>query len=89
MLSLVLPTYNEAENLPILLPKLEEALAGTPHEIIVVDDDSPDGTWRKAEDLKRDCPVLRVMRRQGERGLSSAVITGFGMARGDVLAVMD
>lgn len=89
MLSLVLPTYNEAENLPLLLPKLEEALAGIPHEIIIVDDDSPDGTWRKAEELSRQYPSLRVLRRRGERGLSSAVIAGFKAARGEVLAVMD
>ena len=89
MLSLILPTYNEAENLPLLLLKIEEALAGIPHEVIVVDDDSPDGTWRKAEELTRDFPVLRVLRRQGERGLSSAVIAGFRVARGEVLAVMD
>ncbi len=89
MLSLVLPTYNEAENLPILLPKLEETLAGIPHEIIVVDDDSPDGTWRRAEELSRQYPSLRVLRRREERGLSSAVIAGFKSARGEVLAVMD
>lgn len=89
MLSLILPTYNEAENLPLLLPKIEEALVGVPHEIIVVDDDSPDGTWRRAEELKRDYPALHVVRRQDERGLSSAVIAGFRTARGGVLGVMD
>ncbi|MDD4628580.1 MAG: polyprenol monophosphomannose synthase [Candidatus Peribacteraceae bacterium] len=89
MLSLVLPTYNEAENLPLLLPKLQEVLAGIPHEIIVVDDDSPDGTWRRAQELVTRYPSLKVIRRQGERGLSSAVMTGFRAARGEVLAVMD
>lgn len=89
MLSLVVPTFNEAESLPILLPRLQEALRGIPHEIIIVDDDSPDGTWRKAEELQTTFPDLRVIRRRGERGLSSAVVTGFRAARGEILAVMD
>jgi dolichol-phosphate mannosyltransferase len=89
MLSLVIPTYNEAENLPVLLPRVTEALSGIPHEIIIVDDDSPDGTWRRAEELAMDFPALRVIRRRSERGLSSAVMAGFRSARGEVLAVMD
>lgn len=89
MLSLVIPTYNEAESIPILLPKLQEALKGIPHEIILVDDDSPDGTWHKAEELRAVYPALRVIRRRGERGLSSAVVAGFQAARGEILAVMD
>jgi len=89
MLSLVIPTYNEAESLPILLPRLQEALKGIPHEIIIVDDDSPDGTWHKAEELQAFYPTLRVIRRRGERGLSSAVVAGFKAARGEILAVMD
>jgi len=57
----------------------------------VVDDDSPDGTWQVAEDYGRRHPEagIHVVRRQRERGLSSAVIEGFTRARGDVLAVMD
>lgn len=89
MLSLILPTYNESENLPELLPKLEKTLKDIPHEIIIVDDDSPDGTWRVAQELgvKRD--DVHVIRRVGRRGLSSAVIEGFLSAKGDVFAVMD
>ncbi len=89
MLSLVLPTYNEAQNLPILLPKIEEELQGMSHEVIVVDDDSPDGTPRVAHALTERYPHLRVLRRIGRRGLSSAVVEGFLAANGDVLAVMD
>lgn len=89
MLSLVIPTYNEAESLPILLPRIAQALHDVPHEVIIVDDDSPDGTWRKAEELSRTYPRLTVLHREGERGLSSAVIAGFRAARGEVLAVMD
>lgn len=89
MLSLVLPTYNEAKNLPELLPKLQETLSGIPFEIIVVDDDSPDETWRIAQELGHDLPNVHVIRRVGRRGLSSAVIEGFLSAKGEVLAVMD
>ncbi len=89
MLSLVLPTFNESENLPVLLPKIAEALEGIPHEVIVVDDDSPDGTWRVAREAAERDSSLRVIRRVGRRGLSSAVIEGFLAATGDVLAVMD
>lgn len=89
MLSLVLPTYNEAANITSLIDVLDAVLADLPHEIIVVDDDSPDGTWRVAEHLTRKHPSLRVLRRVGRRGLSSAVTEGFDMARGDILAVMD
>jgi dolichol-phosphate mannosyltransferase len=87
--SLVLPTYNERDNLAPLLSRLQAVLAPYAHEIIVVDDDSPDRTWEEAERLCRDYRQLRVIRRTGERGLSSAVIRGFREARGLVLAVMD
>ena len=89
VLSLVLPTYNEAENLPVLLPKITEVLKAVPHEIIIVDDDSPDRTWEAAEKLKSHFPRLRVIRRRGKRGLSSAVVDGFAVAHGNVLMVMD
>ncbi|MEK7217967.1 MAG: glycosyltransferase family 2 protein [Patescibacteria group bacterium] len=89
MLSLILPTYNEAENIPRIVPELEAILKEIPHEIIVVDDDSPDGTWRVARELSRGNDRLRVLRRVGRRGLSSAVIEGFLAAKGDVLGVTD
>ncbi len=88
MLSLVLPTYNEAENLEPLFQKLQTVL-GMGDEVIVVDDDSPDRTWEKAQMLTARFPWVRVLRRVGRRGLSSAVVEGFAMAKGDVLAVMD
>jgi dolichol-phosphate mannosyltransferase len=89
MLSLILPTYNEKENLPQILRKLSAVLTGIRHEIIVVDDDSPDETWRVAQQLAGQSDALRVIRRVGRRGLSSAVIEGFLAARGTVLAVAD
>ena len=90
--SLVIPTYNECANINnivrILSHLLDEAIPGD-YELIVVDDDSPDGTWKVAQSLMSDYPQLRVMRRQHERGLSSAVIRGWQTARGSVLGVID
>ncbi|MBI1813080.1 glycosyltransferase family 2 protein [Candidatus Peregrinibacteria bacterium] len=89
MLSLILPTYNEAQNLPELVPQIERALGGMSFEIIIVDDDSPDRTWKAARGISKDDAHVHVLRRIGRRGLSSAVIEGFLAAKGDVLAVMD
>ena len=88
MLSLILPTYNEALNLPELFERLTTVLT-MPHEIIVVDDDSPDHTWEIAERLSSQYPAIKVLRRVGRRGLSSAVTEGFALSGGDVLMVMD
>jgi dolichol-phosphate mannosyltransferase len=90
--SLVIPTYKEAANInkivEILSNLLGEGLNGD-YELIVVDDDSPDGTWEVAQSLTQEYPNLRVMRRQHERGLSSAVVRGWQVARGRVLGVID
>jgi dolichol-phosphate mannosyltransferase len=91
-LSLIVPTYNESKNLEELIAKLTsvlEPLLGSRYELIVVDDDSPDATWALAFRLAERYPALRVMRRRGERGLSTAVIRGWQAARGEVLAVID
>lgn len=88
-LSVVVPTYNEAESLPILLDRLDLALAELDYEVVVVDDDSPDGTWRLAEAAAERSRRVRVLRRIGRRGLSSAVMEGLALAQGEVLAVMD
>jgi len=91
-LSLVIPTYNEARNLPELLSRLTSVLdACLPgrYEMIVVDDDSPDQTWALALRLADLHPALRVIRRRGEKGLSTAVVRGWQAARGEVLAVID
>ncbi len=92
LLSLVIPTYKERDNIKnvvrILSQLLDECIPGD-YELIVVDDDSPDRTWEVAESLTREYQQLRVMRRQNERGLSSAVIRGWQAARGSVLGVID
>jgi dolichol-phosphate mannosyltransferase len=91
-LSVIVPTYNEALNIVKLVTQLAQLLDepfGESYEIIVVDDDSPDRTWELVHDLARDTPRLRVMRREKERGLSTAVIRGWQAARGEVLCVID
>ncbi len=89
VVSVITPTYNEAANVPLFVEAVGAALDSIPYEIIVVDDDSPDRTWEVAGKLSDDDPRVRVVRRFGESGLSSAVMAGLGAARGDVLAVMD
>ena len=92
--TIVLPTYNERETLPILLGWLGE-IAGEARlecEAIVVDDSSPDGTAevaaRLAPDLRGALPVT-ILRRPGKAGLASAVLYGVRCGRGDVIVVMD
>ncbi len=87
--SVILPTYNEAENLPILLDRLATILIDIDYEIVIVDDNSPDRTWEIAARYEDSSPRIRSLRRLGERGLSSAVMAGMEVARGRVLAVMD
>jgi len=87
-LSIIVPTYNEAESLPFLVDKVHDALTGFDYELIVVDDNSPDGTGHLAEELSRDKPI-KVIHRQGKLGLASAVIEGFRQANGDVMGVID
>jgi dolichol-phosphate mannosyltransferase len=91
-LSLAIPTLNEAENIGELVARLVRLLEpelGDAYELIVVDDDSSDRTWEIALNLVATYPRLRVIRRQGERGLGSAVIRAWQVARGEVLGVMD
>ncbi|MEC4819767.1 MAG: glycosyltransferase [Scytonema sp. PMC 1069.18] len=90
--SLIIPTYKERDNIErvvrVLSQTLDEYIPGD-YELIVVDDDSPDLTWEVAQSLIEEYPQLRVMRRQQERGLSSAVIRGWQVARGSILGVID
>jgi dolichol-phosphate mannosyltransferase len=91
-LTLVLPTFQESRNIRAALQLVSETLRsvkGLTFEIVVVDDNSPDGTWRLALDEAGAIPELRVMRRVGESGLATAVIRGWQAARGRILGVMD
>ena len=82
MLAVVISTFNEAENLPHLIPALRCALEGYRYQVIVVDDNSPDGTWQVAQELAKECP-LRVIRRPRKLGLGSAILTGLTEALSD------
>jgi len=88
MISVIVPTYNEVRNIGRLIPLIYKALLDHRIEIIVVDDNSPDGTADVAKELSKTYPV-RVFVRKNERGLASAVVYGFRRARGDILAVID
>ncbi len=89
--SIVVPTYREVENLPRLIPQAAAALSdrGWNWEIIVIDDNSPDGTREMLAQLSSQWPQLRYRIRENQRGLSSAVLTGLAMAHYDYLLVMD
>lgn len=87
--SVVVPTYNEAANIPILIDRIRTALTDHRFEVIVVDDDSPDRTWEVATRLSDTDHRIGVIRRRSQRGLSSAVLAGMTAARGQVLVVMD
>ncbi len=91
-LSLIIPTYKESENVRAIVKQLTQLLnvaIPNEYELIIVDDDSPDLTWKVAAELMPEFPQLRVMRRQEERGLSTAVIRGWQVARGEILGVID
>ena len=90
MISVILPTYNEAGNIAGVVTKVSDVLdeAGTRFEILVMDDNSPDGTAEMASSLSDRYPV-RAHVRHGKRGLASAVLEGLRMAEGEICVVMD
>jgi dolichol-phosphate mannosyltransferase len=88
-LSVIIPTFNERDNVTTLYRRLETALAGVAWEAIFVDDNSPDGTWDVVRGLARqDCRV-RCIRRIGRRGLSGACIEGILASSAPCAAVID
>lgn len=87
-ISVVTPTYREAENLPSLAAGVAAALAEFDYEIVVADDDSPDDTRAVCGRLAREYP-LRLLTRKIDRGLSPAVLDGIAAARGEIVVVMD
>lgn len=88
--SIIIPTYNESKNIPILIDKVTKVLDNKyNYEIIVVDDDSPDKTWKVAKELMKKYKSMHVLRRTRDKGLSQSVIAGFKVAKGDIIGVMD
>jgi len=88
-LSVVVPTYNERENVPELVKRLGDVLAGLSWEVVFVDDDSPDGTSDTVRALAQNDLHVRCLQRVGRRGLASASIEGMLATSSPFLAVMD
>ena len=88
-LAIVIPTFNERGNVPLLVAKLDAALAGLAWEAIFVDDNSPDGTADAARALGEADRRVRVIQRFGRRGLSSATIEGMCATAAPLVAVID
>jgi dolichol-phosphate mannosyltransferase len=88
-LSVITPTLNEAENVSSLVEQLGRALNDIDYEILIVDDNSADGTWSVAQKISAMNPRVRAIRRTQNPGLGLAVIDGFSDAKGDVLACID
>ena len=88
-LAVVIPTYNERDNIPELIARLEEALLGLSWEMIFVDDDSPDETAALIAEYARHNSRIRLIHRIGRRGLSSACIEGILASTANSVAIMD
>ncbi len=88
-LAVVLPTYNERKNIATMVERLDKALAGIAWEVVIVDDNSPDGTSDEARRLALADPRVRCIERIGRRGLASAAIEGMCSTAAPVVAVMD
>jgi dolichol-phosphate mannosyltransferase len=88
-LAVVIPTFNERANVAIIIARLADVLAGIAYEVIVVDDDSPDGTWEEVREIGARQRNVRVLRRIGRRGLASACLEGMMATAAPYIAVMD
>jgi dolichol-phosphate mannosyltransferase len=84
--SIILPTYNEKDNILRLIPQVLDNVKGE-LEVIVVDDNSPDGTWKIVEEIEDE--RIRLIRRMDERGLASAIRKGIESSSGDIVVIMD
>lgn len=89
MLTIVVPTFKEAENLPELVRRVNDAMGDIEYEMLVVDDNSPDETVAVAEQLGEEFPVRAHRRTEPPRDLSLSVVEGIRRARHDTIIVMD
>ena len=87
--SVIVPTYRESANIPILFERIKRVLDGAPWELVVVDDDSPDGTSSVAFALAAEDRRIRCLRRVNRSGLAGAVIEGWMSSSADFVAVID
>lgn len=88
MLSIVIPTYNEGDNIVAIVEEIEKVLREKEYEIIFVDD-STDNTLEKLEYISKEKKQVRYIHRTSEKGLATAVVKGFDESRGNIVAVMD
>jgi len=88
-LTVIVPTFNEAANVPIVVERLNKVLSGIAWEVVFVDDNSPDGTWKIARDIAAVDGRVRVIRRIARRGLSTACVEGILSSAAPYFAVMD
>jgi dolichol-phosphate mannosyltransferase len=87
--SVIVPTLNEAENIPLLLPAIAAAMGDREYEVILVDDNSTDATESICRELATKYPVRLMIRRKPVNGLAGAVLHGMAEAKGEYLVVMD
>ena len=88
-LAVVIPTFEERDNVAAVLERLSEALQGIQYEVIFVDDDSPDGTAEQVRAIARRDPRVRIIQRLNRRGLASACVEGMLSTAAPFLAVID
>ncbi|MBI2672657.1 polyprenol monophosphomannose synthase [Candidatus Woesearchaeota archaeon] len=89
-IEIIIPTYNESKNIPILIPQIFKTLDknNIKAQVVIVDDNSPDGTSKTAEDLGNKYPVKVIVRKE-DRGLAKSVVDGINMTSGEIIGVMD
>lgn len=88
MVSVIVPTFNERKNMRPLIKRIDSSIKHMKHEIIIVDDNSQDGTGQAVRELSKKYPVRLIVRTK-EKGLATAVMEGFRQAKGDIYAVID
>ncbi|MEI6454833.1 MAG: glycosyltransferase [bacterium] len=90
-LSVILPTFNEKDSILLLITEISGILANESYdyEIMVVDDNSPDGTYAAVEEKFRDDPRVRPLMRTSEKGLATAILHGINKSTGERIVVMD
>jgi dolichol-phosphate mannosyltransferase len=89
VLSVVLPCFRECANLEVLLPRIREEFARVAHEVIIVDDDSMDGTAALVASHAAERGGIRFIERKGRRGIGSAIREGCNAARGEYILCSD
>jgi dolichol-phosphate mannosyltransferase len=86
-ISVILPTYNEIGNILVLIDDINKTLVGEDYEIVVVDDNSQDGTYQAVADL--ECPYVKSFRRTEGKGLANSIKYGLLKSEGSIVVVMD